>query len=151
MSKLLVYLAGPISGCDYLECTDWRAYVAEALDSAEVKCLSPMRNKEMLAEEEYMNPLGYDHPLTTQRGVQTRDHNDCIRSDLLFVNLLGAERVSIGTVMELAWAWEKRIPIVCLMEKDNCHQHIMLKESMDFTLEDVDSGIKIAKAVLAVE
>lgn len=151
MGKLLVYLAGPISGCDYLECTDWRYYVADALDSPEVQCLSPMRNKEMLAEEAKMSPLGYDHPLTTQRGVMTRDHNDCIRSNLLFVNLLGTTRVSIGTAMELAWAWEYRIPTVCLMEKDNCHQHIMLRESMDYQLDDVDMGIEIAKAVLAVE
>ena len=150
MGKLTVYLAGPISGCDYLEATDWRDYVEDALNSSEVKCLNPMRNKEMLEEETSMSPLGYDHPLTTQRGVMTRDHNDCIHADLVFVNLLGPKRVSIGTVMELAWAWEKRIPIVCLMEKDNCHQHIMLRETMDYPLEDVDSGIEIAKAILAV-
>jgi nucleoside 2-deoxyribosyltransferase len=109
-----------------------------------------MRNKEWLAEEASMSPLGYDHPLTSQRGVMTRDHNDCTRADLLFVNLLGTQKVSIGTSMEMAWAWEKRIPIVCLMEKDNCHQHIMLREAIDYQLEDIDSGIDIVKAILAV-
>ncbi len=150
MSKQLVYLAGPISGCDYLECTDWRGYVAEALNSPEVQCLSPMRNKEMLAEEAAMNPLGYDHPLTTPRGVMTRDHNDCTRADLLFVNFLGTTHVSIGTAMELAWAFDRRIPVVCVIEPDNCHHHAMLSETLDYQLEDLEAGITIAEAILAV-
>jgi hypothetical protein len=34
----------------------------------------------------------------------TRDRFDATRCDVLLVNLLGAERVSIGTMMEVAWA-----------------------------------------------
>ena len=104
----------------------------------------------MLSKEESMNPRGYEHPLTTPRGVITRDHNDCTRADLLIVNLLGTERVSIGTVMEVAWAWDRRIPIVCLIEEDNIHIHAMLSETLDYRTKDIDEAISLARAILGV-
>ena len=47
-----------------------------------------------------------------------RDHGDVHRADILLVNLTGAhpDHLSIGTMMELAWAWHAHIPRVSIIE-----------------------------------
>lgn len=99
MSNLLVYLAGPITGLTWGESTDWREYVKNYIST-----LSPLRGKQRLREIAGNIPImdSYeDHPLTTAKGINTRDYNDVKRADAIFVNFLGAKKVSIGTVMEI--------------------------------------------------
>ena len=154
MSKPLVYLAGPISGLNYGDATDWRDYAKKVFEP-EVHALSPMRNKEFLRHLDDISGHGeeYKHmsPLATARGVMTRDRFDCTRCDVLLVNLLGAKRVSIGTVMEIAWADLSRIPIVLCMEaEDNPHRHMMVMEAIGYHVENLDDGVALVKAVLGV-
>lgn len=60
-------------------------------------------------------------------GINVRDYNDVKTSDALLVNLLDYNnKVSIGTVMEIAWARVFQIPVVIVMEKENIHNHGML-------------------------
>ena len=47
----------------------------------------------------------------TQNAIIGRDRFDCCNSDLIFMNLLGSKRVSIGTTVELAWADASRKPV----------------------------------------
>jgi len=78
----------------------------------------------------------------------TRDYFDCTTCDILIVNLLGYTRVSIGTVMEIAWAHAHRIPIICIMEEGNIHDHPMINEAIGFRVESVYDAIDVARAVL---
>jgi nucleoside 2-deoxyribosyltransferase len=81
----------------------------------------------------------------------TRDRNDTIRSDALLVNLAGADRVSIGTVMEIAWADLKRIPIILVMtHRDLVHRHSMLLEAAGWVVPTLDEGIETTCMVLGV-
>ncbi len=144
----LVYLAGPITGCTYGDCTDWRDLVSARLDCASTKCLSPMRGKAFLQDETSVGN-NYPNPLACPRGIMTRDHWDATRCTVLLVNLLGATRVSIGTVMEIAWAWDHGIPVVAVMERDgNPHDHAMIQEAIGFRVETLDEGIQVVKAIL---
>jgi len=108
-----------------------------------------MRQKDYLRdavsiEDSYPNTV-----LSSQRGITTRDRWDATRCDALFVNLLGATRVSIGTVMEIAWSDAKRIPIVLVMEQEgNLHDHAMLREVVGFRVPTLDEGIDVIKAML---
>jgi hypothetical protein len=95
-----VYLAGPITGCTYTGCTDWRSYAKNILSVAGITGLDPMRGKDYLLNEKSLGN-DYPHPLSCPRGIMTRDYWDCTRCDVLLVNFLGAEKVSIGTVMKL--------------------------------------------------
>ncbi len=209
-----VYLAGPISGCSYEGCTDWREQVIRDLAQAGIKGLSPMRAKEYLkdittplthpfpvgtkvmlrwgegADDEsgtivehgprnvsYMVDTGtrtvhanqsvveavatdvgfsatcenYGHlsPLSGPRGIMTRDRFDATRCDVLFVNMLGATKVSVGTVMEIAWADLKRTPIVLCMEPGNIHEHAMLAEATGFRCGSIAEGLHVTKAILS--
>jgi nucleoside 2-deoxyribosyltransferase len=143
-----VYLAGAITGLSWAEATEWRITVTEALKPFGVQCYSPLRFKTYLTN---MNQLSDNYPdfgLSTPRGIMTRDRWDATRCDVCFVNLLGTKKVSIGTVMEIAWADAKRIPVVLVMEKDNPHQHSMITEAVGFVCETLEEGINITKALL---
>lgn len=134
-----VYLAGPITRLDYKGAVEWRDYAIQKLFP--IRGMSPMRGKEYLS-----NVLSV---LSSDRGIMTRDRNDATTCDVLLVNFLGATRVSIGTVMEIAWADGRRIPIVCAMEKTgNVHDHGMVKEAIGFRVETLDEAIQITRSIL---
>ncbi len=149
-----VYLAGPITGLNYGGCTDWRQYATNSLAEATIKGLSPMRGKEYLAA--ISGPLSgtgeeYKHlsVISLPRGIMTRDRYDATRCDVLLVNLLGAKAVSIGTVMEIAWADYCRIPIVCAIEETgNVHEHMMIGEALGYRVPSLDEALHIVKAIL---
>ncbi len=147
--KHLVYLAGPISGCSFTSCTHWREEVAAALDSDIIKTLSPMRAKEFLESKTSMSKIGYEgHPLTSQQGVITRDRFDAMRCDVLFVNLLHTTAVSIGSILEIAYADSQRTPIVCVMEPGNIHEHAMILPIIGFRCDTLQEGIDTVKAIM---
>lgn len=152
-TDFIVYLAGPISGLSYDGAEDWRASAKSELSASGIKAVSPLRAKEYLRQvttpltgtgEEYAH-LGV---LSTPRGVMTRDRFDATRCDALLVNLIGADRVSIGTVMEIAWADLKRTPIVVAMEPSgNLHEHMMIAEAIGFRVPSLDEAIHVVKAI----
>lgn len=144
-----VYLCGPIAGLSYEGATDWREYAAEKLKPA--KALSPMRNKEFLKDVGELASCGYDKSvLSTNRGIMTRDRWDATRCDVLLVNLLDAKRVSIGSIMEIAWADLVRTPIVCAMEPGNPHEHGMVSEAIGYRVGTLDEAIAVTRSLLAV-
>jgi len=145
--KSLIYLAGPISGLSYGESTDWRQYVMDNLHD-DVEGLSPLRAKGYLKGIETLADQYRDWPLSTQKGIYARDKWDCERADVVLVNLLGAKTVSIGTVMEIAWAAQKNTPIVLVMEEDNIHQHAMLNEACPFIVDSLEKAIDVLHALL---
>lgn len=148
-----VYLAGPIGGLSYGECTDWRHDAIDVLAADGIVGLNPMRGKEYLSHLQSISSTGHEYAhlgvLALPRGVMTRDRFDATRCDVLLVNLLGAKRVSIGTVMEIAWADSRRTPIVCAMEKEgNIHEHMMISEAIGFRVPTLEEALYLVKAIL---
>lgn len=154
MSKFLVYLAGPITGLTFDGAEDWRKEAIAALGKHGITGLSPLRAKEYLREIGKISGTGEEYAhmgvLSTPRGVTTRDRYDATRCDVLFVNVLGAKSVSIGTVMEIAWADSKRIPIVMLTNEGNPHEHMMINECIGFKCYSFEDAIHVIKAIAGV-
>jgi nucleoside 2-deoxyribosyltransferase len=147
-----VYLAGPITGLSYAGATDWREAAKRAL-LPDIEALSPMRAKEYLAHVgEFTSDGDAYEPysvMSTNRGITTRDRWDATRCDVLLVNLLGARAVSIGTVMEIAWADLVRKPIVIAMEPEgNPHEHGMVKEATGFRVPTLEAALHVVRAIL---
>ncbi len=150
-----VYLAGPIKGLHYGAATEWRERAKSTLAYNGIDAFSPMRAKEYLAP---LSDVGGDtlkdayaeHPLSTMKAILCRDRNDCTKSDAVIMYLKGAERVSLGSVMEVAWADAARVPVVLVMEKDksNPHEHGLLTEACSFRVETLDEAIKVVCAIL---
>lgn len=67
---------------------------------------------------------------------------------MIFVNFLGAKIVSIGTVMEIAWADILRKPTIIVMEEDNIHYHKMIRGVVGFIVSDIDQAVQIALTTL---
>jgi hypothetical protein len=111
---------------------------------------SPLRSKVFLSNRGPLEDEYSDHILATSRGIITRDRFDVRRCDLLFAYLLGATKVSIGTVMEIAWADMLRTPVVlCIEDKGNIHDHSMIREAIGFRTKSLDQAIDIIESILA--
>lgn len=144
----MIYLAGPITGLSHGAATTWRRYIVNLLEP-EIKCFSPLRGKEFLTERGKIHAQGYDHPLATAKAIMTRDRFDAMRCKLMIVNLLGAKKAAIGTIMEIAWADSVRIPIICAIEREgNVHDHVMIQEAIGFRVESLKAAAEIAKSIL---
>jgi nucleoside 2-deoxyribosyltransferase len=158
MNKYSVYLAGPISGLDYNGGVGWRQEAMDFLHDNNIDSFSPLRRKDYLKGEGSLTGSYEDWPLSTQRGIYTRDRFDCHRVDLVLANLhkdvcgwddsTDTPKVSIGTVMEIAWAAQNNTPIVLIMDKGNIHHHPMLEEACPYVVDNLSEALDIVTAIL---
>ncbi len=70
----------------------------------------------MLANGVYSATATDSSPFNTKNAIIGRDRADCTRADLIIMNLLGAKKVSIGTMVELGWSDMARKPESLLCE-----------------------------------
>lgn len=150
-----VYLAGPITGLTYDGGNDWRDAVRIELEDVGIDAWSPLRAKQFLRAIGVLDAAGTKesayiglNPLSEPKGITARDRFDTMRSDLVVMNLLGAERVSIGTMIEAGWADAARVPLVVAMEEDNIHRHAMLNEVAGFIVPTLEEAVAVVKAIL---
>ena len=142
-----VYLGGPISGLEYNKSVEWRANAQQQLKEWGIIGISPMRAKEFLAHEEAAL-RDYQQAIISSSGIVTRDFNDVLTSDAVLFNLLNAQNVSIGTMIEYGFAYALRKPIVTVIEeKGNIHDHQFIHGTSGFTVHSLDSGLLVVKAI----
>lgn len=155
----IVYAAGPISGLTSTQACRWRRKLAQELRrrSSGVQVLSPMRGKERLFQgpindQSVRSLVGdYERLITSDRGITARDRYDIQRCDVVFMNLLGADHVSIGTMIELGWADSLRKPVVVLMEKkNNPHDHPMLRDIACYITDRWDLAVSLTAQILGL-
>jgi len=150
----IVYLAGGIAGVNGHDATDWRQTSTFALNNRYIQTLDPMRAKLRLASATRISTNFHDYEhngvFFRSRGIMVRDFNDVKRCDALLVNLLGAEHPSLGTIMELAWAYALQKPAVVAIEaQGNPHDnHPMIHEAMPFRVETLDEAIDAVAIIL---
>lgn len=152
-----VYLAGPISGLDFDGATDWREFAKNELGQFGIKTLSPLRYQEHLRTVGVFTDCAKEterlkSPMSMPKGLTIRDRWDARRCDVLLVNLLGAQKVSVGTVMEIAWAdgAPKDIPIVAAIEPDsNIHEHAMLMHCIGYRVPTLWDACDVTRQLLA--
>lgn len=152
-----VYLSGPITGMNYGDARyGWRQTFYDALDEG-ISVLSPMRHEGHLAEmktamsvealkafEKEKNHI-FSHP----RMIVSKDMLDIEQCDLVVVNLLGAVKVSQGTVWEMGYAKGKGKQIVVITDSDNVHNSPFIKESANVVVDNLDDAILIVNSLLS--
>jgi hypothetical protein len=137
----------------YGNANDWREWVASQLNPWGIRTASPLRGKAYLEDRGLLQAdcdvYKQYSCLSSNRGIITRDRFDTKRCDLLLVNFLGATEKSLGTAMELAWAFDKGTPIVCAMEASgNVHQHGMIMEAIGFQTSTLEEAVHVARSIL---
>lgn len=122
MSK--VYLSGPITGLTYQQARfTWRNDFADMLSNG-VTPLSPMRHEGHLAE---MGNVGIEpdnlpkHLFSHPKMIVTKDFLDIDECTIMVVYLLGAEKVSQGTLIEMGYAYAKSKTIITITDDSNIH------------------------------
>ena len=144
-----VYLAGPITNLSYDDATDWREYCKRSLAEHGITALSPLRGKQYLGGEVNIADKYDKFVLSTERAINARDFYDVTNRDVLLVNLLNAKRVSIGTVMEIAWAFAARKLVVVVMEENNnLHDHSMIRQCTDYRVTNLDEALAVVRSIL---
>lgn len=89
-----VYLCGPINGCTDEECKDWRAYAATHLVAATV------------------DPMVRDYRGHEDEAVAEIVENDKADIDGCAYLLVNYVKPSVGTSMEILYAWERAKAVV---------------------------------------
>ena len=146
-----IYLAGPITGLSYTEATEWRNEFKRKIEDSSNKrivCYSPMRNTEYLSKETALEKAYNDKVLSSSKAILAKGYNDAINADVVVVNFLNSSKVSIGTVMEIAWAKHLKIPIVLIIDEDNIHTHPMINESADFLVNNIVDAMYVCETLL---
>ena len=146
MSNPSVYLSGPITGLTYSECNDWREYAIKTLAAEGIDGFSPMRGKRYLDKEGVpisdCPDLKGKHPISSTPAITMRDRWDCRRCDITLINVLGAETVSVGSMVEAGWAEAFGHPVILVMENEgNPHDRAILRGVAGVILPTLDQGL----------
>lgn len=157
MSKK-VYLAGPITGTSWAESETWRDDIKQLalLDPrySDIEFFSPLRGKEYIKDNPEIKDSYPEYQFSTSKCIMLRDFYDVQKADALIVYLRGAKKVSIGTVMEVAWAYQRRIPVVAIVDPyverktgdqgpvvQNIHEHAMLNEAFWYRFNNIQDAL----------
>lgn len=145
-----VYLAGPIAGCDKSEANDWRSELSAALARHNIRGISPLRC-EPAVNGRYDIGMSADRRFGTPRAICSKNYFDTVNCDMVlcyFPRALNERRLSIGTVMELAWAhaFAKR-PIV-VTDYDVVRNHPVVQEAAGWILETLDEAEDVIVGIL---
>lgn len=95
------YLCGPINGCSDEECNDWRSSMKAMF--GEENCIDPMRRDYRGKEAQAF------------REIVELDKLDVLQADVVIVNY---DKPSVGTSMEVLYAWMHHKPIVVVCKSD---------------------------------
>lgn len=146
-----IYLCGPMTGLSLSRAGSWRLTARELLPPPNFECVSPMRGKEVMqygvggipCEESVLDQFP---AISSPSGIVGRDRWDVMRADALLANFLGADRVSIGSCFELAWANLLHKPVAVVMEdRANPHDHTFVTRTATYrcsTLEEAAQCLK---------
>src|SRR4030067_3414693 len=99
-----IYLMHQISGLDYDTVVNYFWKTKRQLESFGYIVLHPMTGKSYLRNEIEFKAHGYDNPASTNHAIIERDYWMVKNSDIVLADLR-MDRVSIGMIMELAWAY----------------------------------------------
>lgn len=132
-----IYLAGSISGLSYDEVVNSYKNKSDILENNGYEILCPMTGKTYLRNEIQFKASDYENfPVSTNHAIFERDKWMVHQCDIILADLsLSGERVSIGTMMELAWASLLGKHTILILPKGNIHKHAFVLEAADIVFE----------------
>lgn len=145
MDKLTVYCAHPISGETWENVVKYYTNIKITLENLGFNVLHPMTGKgEMRTQiEERFKPAGHNatNPMCTNHAIFERDRWMVQNCDVLYLDLRGCQGISIGCMMELAWASLLGKYTVVVMDEKGMHKHAFVLEAADIIFENSTTAI----------
>ncbi len=125
-----VYLAGPIFGCEDVEATNWRSCA-----------------KDLLVGVEVCDPMDRDYRGQEDLNVAEIVEEDKATIDTCDYLLVKFDKPSVGTSMEMLYAWERGKAVVVVSEGDRLspwlryHAKAIFRTLMEATTYIRDHGL----------
>jgi nucleoside 2-deoxyribosyltransferase len=146
MKQRIIYLAGLIS-TDVIESLEWRKRVAPILQESGFEVRTPLSGKQNLKTD---SPDGGITSLSSNsKSICLRDRRDVSECDIMLVHLetFGCERPLVGTIAELAWAWDQRTPVVAICKADNylMRRHPFISEFVSMYVETEEEAVEFLR------
>lgn len=130
--KGICYLAGPVTNTAWTKARDWRKLVTEELNDAGIEVLDPTR-----------------HGLLTIDALITEFcYNDVKRCDVILVNFLDTDRISVGTLLEVGWAYALGKPIVLMSNQDYEWDYGIYKDITKLRSRSLMDGVADVRSVI---
>ena len=141
-----IYCAHAMSGLPYNEVEKYYRTVRKKFMKYGYEVLCPISCEfkflGLKSNDEKIMSSGYENPIVSNQAILNRDHWMVLQADIIFVNLKGSKRVSIGCMQEIAWAFDHFKHVVLVMEKDNIHNHAFVKSEAHVVFEDEEQAFK---------
>ncbi len=140
--KLSIYLAGPIAGQTVDGLSNSISEKVAILTDLGYLVYNPMIAKNNLIQSgESFTPHGYEAlPIASEHAIFARDKWMVNQADIILADLsTSGTRVSIGTMMEIAWANILNKMVIVVMPPDNIHDHIFVNEAATHVFDTLDA------------
>lgn len=142
MSKVYIYLAGPVAGKDDTEANEWRNIVTAALAtvSPNIIGVTPLRY------EPVTHPAGRylkegEYSLNQSQQITAKNRLDVRRCDLTFAYL---PSLSTGTFLEMGWAFGHDKPIIVVSPLLEVLEHPVVMGTAAWRFNSQEGGFKDA-------
>lgn len=134
-----IYLAGMMD-FDIKETALWREKAWLALGDA-FRVLNPYRGKTSASSD------------FSAAGITLRDYRDIMAADIVLAHLgaFGSAKGPLGTICELAWAWEKKIPVIAITDTapDHITEHPFVQTFVTQSFKSSDEAIAFIRRYFA--
>lgn len=144
---MYIYTAGSISGKTPQEVEKYFTTLKVLFESFGYTVLNPMTAKGHLITEMAYRAADYRHPISTNRAILSRDRWMVQQADIIYADLTNATHASIGTMFELAWAYDHHKHTIIVMDETNIHHHAFVLESVSIVFPQAKEAIDYLKAL----
>ena len=121
-----IYLSRPMAGRGFAEVDEWYTREVNFCRGLGLDVFHPWLSEEELGPDKRFVATGHDHasaPTATTNAIVGRDRWMATNVDLLLTDLTEAQTVSIGCMMELAWAYDHGAHTIVVMKDKSVHRH----------------------------
>jgi len=143
---LKVYCAHPITGLTWDQVSSYYTHIKKVFQEAGFEVYQPMTAKKAIkaevTKEGTFKAGDFRKSVATNHAIVERDRWMVQHCDLLYLDLTGAKTVSIGCMMELAWAHILGRYTIVVMENDNIHKHAFVVETADILLSSEEEAFE---------
>ena len=148
-SKPKVYLAGPIQDCNRREANDWRDDVTFSLRQHNIIGISPLRCEPLIGET--YNGGNADPRFGTARAIASKNFFDVANCDMVLAYMprnLEKSTLSIGTILEIGWAFGLRKPVVLVTDDERLVKHPVMNSNVAWLLPTLEDGVDVVLGIL---
>lgn len=155
-----LYMSGPITDVTYGNATSWYDAARKMLNH-KIRTVKPMRAKNFLAAAEHgtvgdvvnADPRAFNHlqaAMLMPRHIAIRDNWDVSQCDAVLCNQLDAERLSVGSILEIGLAHAYNKPIVLVTREDDraLNNHPMVQHYVLANVHSLQAACVFLNALL---